>query len=372
MIDWHTPRAFRSSMVNRLAILAATALLAACGRAGAPEAAAAAKPALSVQAIAPQTVDWPRTLSANGDVVAWQEAVIGAELSGLRIVEVAVEVGQTVRKGQVLARLDAATAASEQAEARAAVAELEASVAEARGNAARAKELQAKGFYSQQMNTQYQTAEQATAARLAAARARLDAAALRLARTEIKAPDDGVVSARSAAVGSLATAGQELFRLIRGGRLEWRAAVPSADLGRIVGGGPVRITAPGGETVDGKVRQVAPAVDPATRNGTVFVDLPAGGVLRAGMFARGEFELGRAPAFVVPQAAVVLREGFAYVFTLQGADRVAQTKVGLGRRQGELVEIVDGLPAAARIVASGAGFLADGDLVQVLAAGVGQ
>lgn len=371
MIDWHTPRAFRFSLFNRLAVLTATALLAACGPAGAPEA-AAVKPALSVQVVAPQTVDWPRTLNATGDVVAWQEAVIGAELSGLRIVEVAVDVGQTVRKGQVLARLDAATAASEQAEARAAVAELEASVAEARGNAARAKELQAKGFYSQQMNTQYQTAEQAAAARLAAARARLDAVALRLARTEIKAPDDGVIAARSAAVGSLTTAGQELFRLIRGGRLEWRAAVPSADLGRIVGGGPVRITGPGGATVDGKVRQVAPAVDPATRNGTVFVDLPAGGALRAGMFARGEFELGRAPALVVPQAAVVLREGFAYVFTLQGADRVAQTKVGLGRRQGELVEIVDGLPAAARIVAAGAGFLADGDLVQVLAAGGGQ
>jgi RND family efflux transporter MFP subunit len=148
--------------------------------------------------------------------------------------------------------------------------------------------------------------------------------------------------------------------------------VPSADLGRIAIGGPAQLTAPDGATVDGKVRQVAPAVDPATRNGTVFVDLPTSGALRAGMFARGEFELGRAPALAVPQAAVVLREGFAYVFKLQGADRVAQAKVGLGRRQGELVEIVDGLPAGARIVASGAGFLADGDLVQVIAAGGGQ
>lgn len=349
------------------AVLAAALFLSAgCDEAPPPEAAAEVRPALTVTLVAPQQVDWPQALSANGNVVAWQEAVIGAELANLRIVEVAAQVGDRVRKGQVMARIDAATAASELAEAKAAVAELEAALSEARANAVRARELQAQGFYSQQMNTQYQTAEQSAGARLAAARARLQAAQLRSDRTQVLAPDDGVVSARKATVGSLTQGGEELFRLIRGGRLEWRAEVPSADLARIAPGAVARLVGPAGEAVEGKVRSVAPAVDPATRNGLVYVDLPAATTaVKAGMFARGEFELGRAPALAVPQTALVLRDGFAYLFRLEGADRVVQLKVELGRRQGDLVEVVAGLPADARVVASGAGFLADGDRVRV-------
>ena len=119
--------------------------------------------------------------------------------------------------------------------------------------------------------------------------------------------------------------------------------------------------------MSGKVRAVAPSVDPQTRNGLVYVDLPPTAAVRAGMFARGEFELGRSPAVTLPQTAVVLREGFAYLFRLEGEDRVVQTKVALGRRNGERVEVLSGLPAGARVVESGAGFLADGDAVKVAA-----
>jgi RND family efflux transporter MFP subunit len=328
---------------------------------------AAARPALTVRLSAPQTQDWPQVLPANGNVVAWQEAVIGAEIANYRITEVRVQVGDTVRKGQVLARIASDTVASELAEARAAVAELEASAAEARGNAERAQELKAKGFYSSQLNTQYQTAEHTAQARLAAARARQQAADLKMSKTAVLAPDDGVISARSATVGSLTQPGQELFRLIRGGRLEWRAEVPSAELGKVKPGAVARLTAPSGETVQGTVRAVSPSVDPQTRNGLVYVDLPAASAVRAGMFARGEFELAHGPALTLPQSAVVLREGFAYVFRLEGEERVAQTKVELGRRVGERVEVVAGLAAGARVVESGAGFLADGDVVKVVA-----
>lgn len=329
-------------------------------------AAAAPRPALSVTQAVPQREDWAQTLAANGNVVAWQEAVIGAELDGYRLVEVRAQVGDLVRRGQVLARIDADSVASEVAEARAAVAELTAAAAEARANAQRAHELQARGFYSSQLQAQYQTGEQTSAARLEAARARLQAAELRLARSAVLAPDDGVISARSATVGSLTQKGQELFRLIRGGRLEWRAEVASADLARLQPGLVATLAGPAGEVVRGKVRAVAPSVDAATRNGLVYVDLAAGSALRAGVFARGEFALGQAPALTLPQSAVVLREGFAYVFTLAG-ERVAQQKVTLGRRQGERVEILDGLAEGTPVVASGAGFLADGDVVKVVA-----
>lgn len=327
---------------------------------------AAVKAALTVSLTAPQTLDWPQVLPANGNVVAWQEAVIGAEIANFRITEVRAQVGDTVKKGQVLARIASDTVASELAEATAAVAEAQASAAEARGNAERATELKAKGFYSSQLNTQYQTAQHTAAARLAAAKARQQAAEVKMGKTAVLAPDDGVISARSATVGSLTQPGQELFRLIRGGRLEWRAEVPSADLASLKPGLPAVLTNPNGQTVKGTVRAVAPSVDPQTRNGLVYVDLPVTDAVRAGMFARGEFELAQRPALTLPQTAVVLREGFAYVFRLEGADRVAQVKVGLGRRLGERVEIVSGLAPEARVVASGVGFLADGDAVKVV------
>ncbi|PKO48279.1 MAG: efflux transporter periplasmic adaptor subunit [Betaproteobacteria bacterium HGW-Betaproteobacteria-4] len=332
---------------------------------GAP-ATAAARPALTVSLTAPQKLDWPLVLPANGNVVAWQEAVIGAEIANYRITEVRVQVGDKVKKGQVLARIASDTVASELAEAQASVAELEASAAEAKGNAERAKELKEKGFYSSQLNTQYQTALNTAQARLAAARARQQGASLKVGKTAVLAPDDGVISARSATVGSLTQNGQELFRLIRGGRLEWRAEVPSADLGQIKAGVAATLTAPGGEAVKGTVRAVAPSVDPQTRNGLVYVDLPTTSAVRAGMFARGEFSLAQSPALTLPQSAVVLREGFAYVFRMEGEDRVAQAKVALGRRGGERIEIVSGLAPTARVVATGAGFLADGDVVKVV------
>src|SRR5574343_465344 len=330
------------------------------------KAASTARPALTVKLTTPQKLDWPLVLPANGNVVAWQEAVIGPEIANYRITEIRVQVGDTVKKGQVLARIADDTVASEQAEAKAAVAELETSAAEAKANAERARGLREKSFYSAQLHTQYQPAQHTARARLAAGQARLQAATLRLGKTAVLAPDDGVISARSATVGSLTQSGQELFRLIRGGRLEWRAEVPSADLARVRPGAVAVLTAPGGETVKGTVRAVAPSIDPQTRNGLVYVDLPPASAVRAGMFARGEFQLAQSPALTLPQSALVLREGFAYVFRLEGGDRVAQTKVELGRRVGERVEIVCGLDAAARVVESGGGFLADGDAVKVV------
>lgn len=350
-----------------LTLLSAAALLTACGEAPKEAAAkpAAAKPALTVTTTNPQLLDWPQTLKAGGNVVAWQEAVIGPELSNYRITEVRASVGDTVKKGQVLARIDADTVQSELAEIRASVAEAEATLAEARANHERAKQLTAKGFYSTQQNTQTQTAADTAAARLNAAKARLQSAQLKRSRATVAAPDDGIISARNATVGTLTQPGQELFRLIRGGRLEWRAEVTAAELARLKPGQAAMLTGPNGDAVEGVVRAVAPTVDPQTRTALVYVDLPpAAGGVSAGMYARGEFRLGRSPALALPQAAVLLREGFAYVYRVDG-DKVAQVKVTTGRRSGDLLEIA-GIDATARVVAGGVGFLADGDTVRVV------
>lgn len=346
--------------------LAALALTVAVHAADKPAASAAPKPALSVTVTSPQPASVPLKIAANGNVAAWQEASVGTEANGLRLAAVLVNVGDVVKRGQVLARFTPDTIAAELAQTRAAVAEAEATLAEASANAQRARELQATGALSAQQINQYLTAERTAQARLEAQRAAAKTQQLRLAQTQVLAPDNGVISARSATVGAVLPAGQELFRLIRGGRLEWRAEVSAADLAQLKPGVAAAVTPAGGTPIVGKLRMVAPTVDPATRNGIVYVDLPQPGSARAGMFARGEFEIGQTQGLSLPQSAVLLREGFSYVLQVGPDSKVQQVKVSTGRRWADRVEITGGIARDARVVASGGGFLGDGDLVRVV------
>ncbi|MEH3085677.1 MAG: efflux RND transporter periplasmic adaptor subunit [Xylophilus ampelinus] len=334
-------------------------------------AAPTARPALTVTVAQPTRSALPVTLAANGSVAAWQEAVIGSEASGLRLTEVRASVGDWVQAGQVLATFSSATPRAEVAQARASLLEAEAAAADAKANAARARTLENSGALSQSQINQYLTAAQTSRARVAAAKAVLDAQQLRLGFAEVRAPDSGVISSRSATVGAVVGPGAELFRMVRRGRLEWRAEVTAADLGRVRPGTRATVYAASGAPMNGTVRSVAPTVDPQTRMGLVYVDLPtpahgAEGPAKAGMFARGTFALGNSQALTVPQAAVVVREAFSYVFAVGPDGRVAQRKVQVGRQLGDRVEVASGLEPEARIVVRGAGFLADGDLVRIV------
>ena len=328
-----------------------------------------ARPALTVTGTQAQTQALPIKLTANGNIAAWQEASVGAEIGGLRLAEVLVNVGDTVQRGQVLARFATDAVQADLAQARAVVAEASASAQEATANADRVRALLNTGVFSGQQSSQYLTAEQTAKARVESAKAVMAAQLLRLQNTEVRASDSGIISARLATVGAVVGAGSELFKLIRQGRLEWRAEVGANDLYRLPVGAAVSVAAASGSLVTGRVRTVAPTVDPQTRSGLVYVDLPSGpsrqAGLKAGMFASGEFELGSSPALTVPQQAVVVRDGFSYVFRLNADQRVSQLKVQTGRRVGERVELLDGVGAESSLVASGAGFLNDGDLVKV-------
>ena len=328
--------------------------------------AAAVRPALTVNVTQPQSTTLPLKIGANGNLAAWQEASIGTEASGLRLAEVRVNVGDVVKRGQVLATFAPDTIQADLAQMRAGMAEAEATLAEAAANAQRARELQTTGALSAQQINQYLTAERTAQARVEAQRAIARTQQLRLAQTQVLAPDNGVISARSATVGAVLPAGQELFRMIRQGRIEWRAEVSSADLAHIKPGMGVVITPASGTRIKGTVRMVAPTVDAATRNAIVYVDLPAPGAARAGMFARGEFEIGSGEALTLPQTAVLLRDGFSYVLRIAADSKVAQTKVSIGRRTRDRVEITGGLDPKARVVAAGGGFLSDGDTVRVV------
>jgi len=331
-----------------------------------PAQTSAAKPALTVTAVTPMRAEWPIQLNATGDIAAWQEALVGSEADGLRLTEVKVNVGDTVRSGQILAIFSDVTIKANVAQAGAAVTEAEATLAEARANADRTRKTQAPGVMSAQQVSGYLTAEQTAAARLESARAQLLSQQVRLDQTQLVAPDDGLISSRTATVGAVVSAGQELFRLIRANRLEWRAEVTVAELPKVRTGQAVTLSAPGGLQAKGSVRMVAPTVDRQTRMALIYVDIPSDTGLKAGMFAWGDFDLGRSTVLALPQSAIVQREGFNYAYSIGKDNKVSQLKVTIGRRLDDHVEITQGLEPQVKLAASGTSFLADGDTVRVV------
>jgi HlyD family secretion protein len=337
----------------------ALALLAACsgsaddGAAAAPAAAPTeAKPALTVTVTRPQNAQLAGGLLANGNVMAWQEAIIGAEVNGLRLSAVHVNVGDKVSRGDELARF-----ASEIPYA--AALQAQANYENAKSEADRVRALGEEGIYSRSQLTQIYTAEKV-------AKAQWEAAQVTLAATRVLAPDDGVISARNATVGAVESAGNELFRMVRQSRMEWRAEVTPAEIGRVKVGQQVEVTTVNGLQVQGQVRAIAPAADPQTRNILVYVDLPRNEALKANTFARGIFALPASAALTVPAQSVVQRDGHSYVFVVDGQSRVSQRKVEVGRRVGERVELLQGLAPLDAVAVQGAGFLNEGDLVKVV------
>ena len=347
--------------------VASAALLITTRSAAQPTSSSATPPALTVRRISATAQRWPQTLNAVGSVAAWQEVVIGAEVGGQRLSRLLVDIGDRVKHGQLLAQLSPGTLEADLNASRAALQEAEVNAAETGRAAARAQALQGTEVLSAQAIDQALAAGDAAQARLAAARARVQADTLRLAYTQVRAPDDGVISARPAVEGVLVHAGAEIMRLQRQGRLEWRAELPGPELGRVAPGQTVIIKLGGAQATEGRVRKVSPQVDPQSRTGIVYVDLKPSASVRAGLFARGELLLDQHTVLTLPETAVLLRDGFSYVLRIEG-ERVRQQKVTLGARRGDRVEIREGLAADTAVVESGVGFLSDGMTVRVTAA----
>ena len=326
---------------------------------------------LTVTVTRPAVTQISAVITANGSVAAWQEALIGAQVGGLRMAEVLVNVGDVVQKDQVLALFATDTVLADLAVQKAQQAEAAAALADAKANAARARSLKDSGALSAQQINQYLTAEQTAQARLEAAAAHVKVQELRLKYAEVRAPDDGVISTRQATVGSVVPPGTELFRMVRQRRLEWRAE----ELSQIKVGMPVSVfpasLPKGAPALLGSVRVIGPTVDPQARTAIVFVDLPKNPndepPVRAGMFASGQFQLGTTQGLTLPQESVVMRDGFNYVFKVGEKQRVEQLKVSVGRRVGARIEVLTGVAAGDNIVESGAGFLTNDDLVAVSA-----
>lgn len=358
-----------------LALGVVTAVLVAAGvvTLATPRAQAAPAPAvataLTVTGAMAQRKSWPMVLEVSGAVAPWQEASVAARVSGAALVELRAEVGDRVRRGQMLARFDAEMLHAEEAQLQAALTQANAAAAQADANRRRALQLKGSGGISEQDLLQYQTQADVTRAQAAVAQAQLAAKQLQLRYTEVLAPDDGAIVARSATLGAVAASGQELFRLVRQNRLEWRGELGPGQLAQVAAGQPVRLTLPDGSPARARVRLAAPAVDAQTRLGTVFADLEPGSPARPDMYAGGAIELGRSDALVVPSAGLVIRDGRSYVVLLNGdgdAPQAALQPVAAGRRQGSEVEIVQGLAEGQRVAVQGAGFVNDGDRVRLV------
>lgn len=336
----------------------------------APQSAGKGKAALSVEVTRPVKVQWQTTLMLNGSVYPWQEALVSAEIAGLRIQQVLADVGAQVSKGQLLVVLADETVKADLQKQLATVEKDKAALAEAKSNADRAREIKDSGALSAQKINEYMIAEQTARANLALSEAELENQKIRLRQTKVVAPDDGVISSRSANLGNVVSAGAELFRLVRQSRIEWRGEVNADQQNALHAGQAVNLSLPGGKKVAGTVRLISPTVDNNTRNALVYVDIPKGSA-KPGMYVQGQVDIGQQQGLAVPLSAVTYRDGFAYVFELapSGADgisQVAQRKVQTGRTREQLIELLGGVEAGASLVLSGGAFLNDGDRVKIV------
>jgi RND family efflux transporter MFP subunit len=365
----HLPQSSRGRVLAAVAVaavlLAALILLlrVASTRTALPVVSAAAQ---AVTAKTLETMQVQRGVTANGTVYAWQEIVIGPEVGGYLVAAVNVDVGDRVRKGQALVQLSEDLLAAEVASKRANLEQAQASLENAAAADRRAQSLSGSGALSQSDMDKLRTEELAARARVAVSKAELQGADLRLRHTRVTASDDGIISARSVNVGQVAQVGSEMLRLLRKGRVEWRAEIPESRMRDIGIGQNVKLTTADGAQLEGKVRAIAPTVESSTRAGLVYVDIPSNRGARPGMFARGEILLGQAAASMVSLSSIVTQDGYTYVFVVSDQQLVARRRVETGAVRGKQIEIVSGVQPGERIVDKGAGFLKDGDHVRVV------
>lgn len=325
-------------------------------------------PALAVIAVSARIQTWPQIIRANGVIAGWDEARVAASIDGLRLTALLANVGDRVKKDQVLARLDDEMLQAEAVELQAQLQQATASLAQAKAHSQRILRLKDSGATYPQEILQYVTQTDIARAQVASAQAQLEIKRVALRQTFIRSPDDGVVSMRDATLGGVLPVGHVLFRVIRQQRLEWRGELTAEQLARVTAGQRVTLTLPGGDTAAARIRQISPAMDNATRLGTVYADIDIGGPARLGMYTPGEIELSPAPALVIPASSIFIRDGRSMVASLGRDPSVVKVKlkvVQTGRRLGDRVEAVAGIDEGERLVLQGGAFLGDGDTVRL-------
>ncbi|GAB3049489.1 efflux RND transporter periplasmic adaptor subunit [Stenotrophomonas tumulicola] len=357
----------RASILRCTCLFLIATLLAAC--AGKDEKADEAETAMSALPVSLATArlqPMARTVLVSGPVTAYEEMQLGVEISGQRVTALPVDVGQWVKKGQVLLQLDHRTLDSELAQADASLRQAQAAQDLARMNYERSAKLAAQQLISASSLDELRANRINAEAQTATARAARDAARLRRDFADLRAPADGLVSKRLVQPGQVVSAGTELLRLIRDGRLEWRAELPENQLADVAVDNTVELPY-AGQVVAGRIRAVTPGVDAQTRTGTIYADLPTPGPLKPGIYVEGRIVTGDGQALTIPTAAIVQRDGHNYVFTVNDKQQASRLRVRTGQAVQGRTAILEGLKAGDNVVVEGAGFLGEGDRVRVIA-----
>ncbi len=292
----------------------------------------------------------PQTIAAEGVVEAVRQATLGAQVAG-RIVELNVKAGDTVRAGQVLARIDARTADQAVAASLSQVAEAEANLANAKRKHERNRDLLAQKFVSQAAVDQSEAEYKAAQAQLAAVKANAGQAAAAQTFNTIAAPYAGVVGATHAELGDMAQPGRALVTVFDPRELRVTATLPQATLSRVKLDAPVRIdlTAVDRSVTATKVT-VIPLADARTHTTRIRLDLPATEGVLPGQFARAYFVTGTVRALAVPAAALLRRGEVTAVYVIDGQGRPQLRQVRTGEVVGDgQVEILAGLAGGERI-----------------------
>jgi RND family efflux transporter MFP subunit len=365
----HKPIDGSTDLAGRMFALTLLLCLPVAACSGKPEKSAAAKaselPLVTV--VVPGRSAVETRVAVTGTLSARDELPISVEGEGARIVAVLVEVGDRVKRGQVLARLNNAVVAPQ-------VASLVASLEEARTSAdlaaadyRRAQGVASTGALSSEEIERRRAQSANAAARVKVAAAQLAEARARLGRSEIRAPADGVVLTRNAEVGQTASAGGEpLFRLGRGGEIEMRGRVSEGDVGLLAVGQAASVQVTGlREPVAGSVRLLGAVIDPATRLGTVRIALPRNPNLRPGAFARAQVLVSTEQKPIVPQTAVQTDFEGNYVLVVGNGGAVARRGVTISGTRNNGVVVATGLEGTEQVVAVAAAFLRPGEKVRV-------
>ena len=305
-----------------------------------------------------------RTVTASGTVSAWEEVPVAAETGGLTAVAVYVDEGNYVRQGQPLVRMNDVLLRAQLQQQQAQVQLAQANVSRDDAALDRAQQLKERGFLSQASLDTALANQRSSTANLAAARAALSETQTRLSQSTIRAPVGGLIISRSVTKGQIIAAGTELFRMVRDGRLELDAQVPETELGLVRAGQSATVTSSEAGQTTGSVRIVTPEVNATTRLGLARISLAPGAQLRPGMFARADIAVGDQPATTVPTGAVLYRDNKPGVFVVRGDSTVHFQPVTILSRT-EAQTAVSGVDVGVRVAVDGAGFLNEGDRVNV-------
>ncbi|MBI1172266.1 efflux RND transporter periplasmic adaptor subunit [bacterium] len=322
-----------------------------------------ALPAITVTNVVTRKVE--DHVLASGLISPVEQVAVVPLIEGQPIETLEADVGDTVKAGQILAKLSTATLTLQQSQLKASLASAQSTAAEAQRTADRTAALFAQGSAPSATNDQAQSALIAAKAQVAAVQAQLDTVALQISRAQVVAPVDGVISARNGQIGAIASAaGQPMFVLIRDGALELRADVAEADLPRVKEGQTATIRlAADLPPQTGKIRLVEPTVDVTTRLGRARIALDHPDQARAGMYAEADILVTARTGLAVPVTAVGSEGSETTVMTVKDGT-VHRTKVTTGIRDGGWVEITSGLAEGDQIVAKAGAFVADGDKIK--------